>query len=295
MKKLRYYFLLLNFIKKGAYPTREVLLEYLQGYDIEISERTLYRAIKELKTDFGVEVKLDVKRKGYFIPLRYLDETNMVLNCITSLVLNDVLANSQKERVAVSPYIEFEDKVGVVPIELIQVLFQAMIKNYKTTIKYHSQYSNSVEEHLISPLFFKQHHGVWFLVGKEGRDLKCFEMERVVEVIKSKERFKENIERIRAHYSEIIGLHLAQTELQTIVLSFDKYYKNYLESIPLHHSQELTMEEDGARFKVNLKVRPNEDLKQIILRFGKSVKVEQPMALREEIIGELRRAIEVHV
>ncbi|MTG98193.1 WYL domain-containing protein [Myroides sp. BIT-d1] len=294
MKKLRYYFLILNFLQKNQYPSREQLLAHLQKYDIEISERTLYRALSELSTDFGVDVKLDNRQKGYYIPTKYQLETEIVLNCLKNAVTADILATTPKKRTSITPYVEFSDRAGTVPIELIQLLFRAMLRNYKVKFTYHTLYENKEEEHLVSPLFFKQHHGTWFVVTKEDKELKCFDLERMTDISMTKDRFRDNVEKIRLQYSEVIGLHLVEEELQKIVLSFDRNHKHYLESLPLHHSQEVIEEQQNGRLRVNLMVRPNDDLKQIILKFGKAVKIEEPVALKEEIIRELRQAIDVH-
>lgn len=59
MKKLRYYFLILNYLLQDKYPKREDLIKHLNEYNIDISERTLYRALNELSTEFGVAIRLD--------------------------------------------------------------------------------------------------------------------------------------------------------------------------------------------------------------------------------------------
>ena len=70
------------------------------------------------------------------------------------------------------------------------------------------------------------------------------------------------------------------------MLSFDLEQGNYVESLPLHHSQRVLKEENG-RTLFSYFLVATYDFKQEILSYGKRVEVLSPSTLRAEIEKEL--------
>ncbi|MGL4583756.1 MAG: helix-turn-helix transcriptional regulator [Flavobacterium sp.] len=294
MKKLRYYFLVLNYLNQNHYPSREKLLEYLASYDIDISERTLYRALSDLSTEFGVEVSLDNAKKGYYIAPKYLTIANKVLLQLKDLVTTDILNASNGAKSAVSPFIDAESKKGVLPIDTIRMIYKAMTKSQKISFTYANQLGAAEQRVKISPILFKQFQDTWYVVTIEEDAYQTYFLDRITEVKIENEKFKACSESARDKFSEIIGLNFTGNDLHEVVLSFDKSQKGLLQACPLHSSQVINDEHVNSRFTVTLLVKPNFELKQQIMKFGKLVKVISPVQLKEEVINELRFALQQH-
>ncbi|KUF38234.1 WYL domain-containing protein [Myroides marinus] len=294
MKKLRYYFLVLNYLNQNHYPSRERLLEYLASYDIDISERTLYRALSDLSTEFGVEISLDNAKKGYYIAPKYLATANQVLLHLKDLVTTDILNSSNGAKSAVSIFVDAEKKKGVMPIDTVRLIYTAMTKGQKVSFIYANTLEESSNRLKIAPILFKQFEDTWYVVAIENDQYKTYFLDKIYDVKLESERFKACSESARAKFSEIIGLNFTGSDLHEVVLSFDKSQRELLQACPLHSSQVITEEDNDNRVLVTLLVKPNFELKQQIMKFGKLVKVIEPQQLKEDIIEELRFALEQH-
>lgn len=294
MKKLRYYFLVLNYLNQNHYPSRERLLEYLASYDIDISERTLYRALSDLSTEFGVEISLDNAKKGYYIAPRYLATANQVLLHLKDLVTTDILNSSNGAKSAISIFVDAEKKVGVMPIDIVRSIYNAMTRSQKISFNYLNQHGEASNRLKIAPILFKQFEDTWYVVAIEDGQYSTYFLDRITDVKVEGERFKACSESARAKFSEIIGLNFTEGDVHEVVLSFDKSQRALLQACPLHSSQVISEEHSGDRVIVTLLVKPNFELKQQIMKFGKLVKVIEPQQLKEDIIEELRFALEQH-
>ncbi|MCC9043275.1 WYL domain-containing protein [Myroides sp. M-43] len=295
MKKLRYYFLVLNYLNQNHYPSREKLLEYLASYDIDISERTLYRALSDLSTEFGVEVSLDNTKKGYYIAPKYLATANQVLLQLKDLVTTDILNAHNGSKSGGSIFIDAESKKGVIPIDVVRLIYTAMTKSQKISFTYTNHLKGSSSHLKIAPILFKQFEDTWYVVAIEAdNSYTTYFLDTISDVRIENEKFKACSESARDKFSEIIGLNFTGRDLNEVVLSFDKHQKNLLQASPLHSSQVIGDDLTNDRLIVTLMVKPNFELKQQIMKFGKLVKVISPVDLKEDIIKELRFALEQH-
>lgn len=294
MKKLRYYFLVLNYLKQNQYPSRDLLLEYLKGFDIDISERTLYRALRELATEFGIIIKLDNNKKGYYIAENGHDNANTVLTYLKGLVTADILANANESKFALSHFVDRENSSNLVPIDCFRLIFKAMTTNHKITFTYLNEVTGNTVDCTLAPLFFKQFQDRWYVIGLNDKNFESFELERLFNISIIKDKFKSNGGMAKDMYKEIIGLNYTNSELEQVVLSFCTTQEACLRALPLHYSQTLNNCEEDGRLLVTLRVRPNDDLKKEILKYGSLVKIVKPQYLKHEIVNELRSALELN-
>lgn len=294
MKKLRYYFLVLNYLKQNQFPSRELLLDYLKEFDIDISERTLYRALKELKSEFGILIKLDTKKKGYYIAEDAEDNANTVLTYLKGIVTADILNSANKSKFELAHFIDRENKGSLVSIDSFCVFFKAMTSFHKISFKYNNEIKGECRAVILSPLFFKQYRGHWYVIGYVGKDLISYELDKTSETIILKDKFKANGGLIKDTYKEIVGFDYTDSDLEQVVLSFCNSQESCIRKSPLHHSQTLNNCAEDGRLLVTLRVRPNNELKKEILKYGKFVKIVHPEHLKRDIISELRSALELN-
>ncbi|WP_010255361.1 helix-turn-helix transcriptional regulator [Myroides injenensis] len=291
MKKLRYYFLILNYLLQDKYPTREDLIKHLNEYNIDISERTLYRALNELSTEFGVAIRLDNVQKGYYIAKQNEVEAREVLSSLKNLVTTDILSNSNKSKVSLGKYLEQEVNKSIVPIDTLHLILKAMVKNQKISFTVYHSHTRSESTHIVAPLFFKQYQDCWYLIVKEGERVNSYDLDNLSNIKVLKDKFKENREKIKSIFNESLGLDFAESELKRVKLLFDSNLHSALLTDPIHCSQVVDLLDNENKLKVSLEVRPNEELKQYILKYGSAVSVVEPLELKQEIIEELHKAI----
>ncbi|MHC5201756.1 helix-turn-helix transcriptional regulator [Myroides sp. LJL119] len=290
MKKLRYYFLLLNYLQTNTYPKREELIAYLNMHKIDISERTLYRALRELKIEFGVDIKLDNKTKGYYIVAKNMDTANFVHSCLRNLVTADILGDSAK--ISFESFTQFmPSSTSIVPIDYLQEILGAITRQRKISFCYVSASKKIEKNYIVSPLFVIQEQELWYLVAKEKDRIKTFKVIAIKDLCVLKSRFRENIQKVRQAYQQSIGLGYCNAKVENVVLSFCSSQKENLKKRPIHNSQSIVSQENSQRLVVNLQVKINENLKQEVLKFARYVRVEKPTWFKEDIILELQSAL----
>lgn len=290
MKKLRYYFLILNYLQTNTYPSRDELILYLNDHKIDISERTLYRALRELKMDFGVDIKLDNKLKGYYIAKSNADTANFVHSCLRNLVTADILGESTK--IGFDSFTEFMPRCfGIVPIDNLQAILGAILKQRKISFQYTSASKKIIKTYQVSPLFVIQEQDLWYLVAKDKDKIKTFKVVSIKELVILKNKFRENIQKAKEAYEQSLGLGYCNSKVENVVLSFCSSQKEALSKYPIHNSQEIVNDEISDRLVVNLQIKINENLKQEVLKYSSYVRVEKPDWFRKDIILELQSAL----
>lgn len=86
----------------------------------------------------------------------------------------------------------------------------------------------------------------------------------------------------KTYFNDIIGVTLLDenTPTEEVVLRFEANRFPYVISKPLHTSQNIVSKEEHT---ISIKVKPNNELRQLIFSFIPDVEVVSPSWLREEI------------
>ena len=92
-------------------------------------------------------------------------------------------------------------------------------------------------------------------------------------------------ERIRT-WSEMVF-----RQVEEVILSYDPFQGNYIKSQPLHASQRILVD-DQNELRISIRVIPNYELEEQILKQGERVKVLEPKWLREGIKERLKQALD---
>ena len=93
------------------------------------------------------------------------------------------------------------------------------------------------------------------------------------------------------YFDDVFGVTIPASDVEKIkvVLQFSKKQYPYIVSKPLHHSQEIVDDENCI---LAVEVRPTYEFTQLILSFGKDVKVLEPAPYRQEIIDNIRKNLQ---
>jgi predicted DNA-binding transcriptional regulator YafY len=119
-------------------------------------------------------------------------------------------------------------------------------------------------------------------MAKYGKDapVKSFGLDRISELETTKEHFvfptTDNIEEKYRYCFGIISPD--DEELQDIVLSFDPVQGKYIKSLPLHHTQQIIIDNE-EELQVKLKLYITHDFVMELLSFSDNMKVLQPTSL----------------
>ncbi len=295
MGRLIRYILIINRLSgvKKFVPADE-LIDYLniqmdiRGYDIGISIRTLQRDFKEIEEIFEVNIK-NKRGYGYYIVERYDNPT-----CdYDQLLLNFDLLTSVSKDNAVSSYLlpEHHRPRGS---ENMSLLIDAIKNRNEVTYDYVLvRHDNKVIPKRVKPHFLKESLGLWYLVALDEKNrLKCYGIDRIINLYKTDLQFKrdENID-VTALFKDSYGIwDDPAIPVEEIELSYSALDGKFLKTMPLHHSQEILIDND-EEFRIKIRIRITNDFVMALLSRSNSLKVIKPISLKTRIINVYEQAL----
>jgi predicted DNA-binding transcriptional regulator YafY len=285
----------IQYINDAEYPSKKILLEFLEDKDISISARTLERYIEVIRTDFGLEIVYSKTNNGYYIDK---DKSLKVISFFKFLeiaAIADIFKESLKESKKIFEYVSFDDSKSLKGIEHLKTILMAITQNRKLFFKHENFYNNTFKDYEITPFLLKEYLNRWYVVGTpEGMDeIRTFGVDRLLEVEKGeltklkKKEYKKQLE----SFEHIIGLNYSEGEPQGIRLLVDGVHTKYMRSLPLHQSQVIHSENEKGQYFVDFHLISNYEFETQILKIGHEVEVIYPESLRIKIRNILKSAL----
>lgn len=171
-------------------------------------------------------------------------------------------------------------------------VFESIVKRQTLDILYHP-FGRDAKTHTVFPQYLKQYNGRWFLIAtKPGEpDMPySFALERIDELTENqKVKYKKSDIDFNGYFDDVIGMTRPHgKEAENVVLRVAKGEYPYLETKPLHWSQdEISEDDDSVTIKLNVVV--NYELKQKILAYADHVTVMEPRSLRDSMKSMIDR------
>lgn len=207
-----------------------------------------------------------------------------------TLCVSNALANSQsiKDRILLE-YVPSGK-------EYLQTIIEAMKENRVLNITYHSYWKDEENNFDIQPYCIKLFRQRWYMVAR-GTNLYYYEkgpriysLDRIQYVHKKDETFiMPKNWNAKDFFEGCFGIIADQrTDIQPVKLKLSAGQANYIRDLPIHESQEeIEQNEEYSIFRYNL--RPSFDFIQELLWNGEDVEVLEPLWLRKEIAGKIKR------
>lgn len=293
------YLLILKKLKSKSYCSFEEIQEYierqvdfLQMQDdslmVGFSKRTFQRDLKEIRTNFGIDIEFSRSMKGYFIVQN--DSENM--NFQRMLEAFD-LFNSLNVSQDLKPYIHLEQRTPV-GTENLFGLIHAIKNHFQIEFLHKKFWEDQTKFRKVEPYALKEFKNRWYLVAKDLADdsLKTFGLDRISELQITGLKFIDPVNfDVREKFRFFFGI-ISPNELlpEEIILSFDPDQGRFIKSLPLHSTQEVVLENENE-FRIKLKICITRDFVMELLSFGDTVKVIQPSSLKASIIEIYKNAI----
>ena len=207
-----------------------------------------------------------------------------------TLCVSNVLANSQsiKDRILLE-YVPSGQ-------QYLQSIIEAMKENRVLNITYHSYWKDEENNFDVQPYCVKLFRQRWYLVARSTypyyyeKGPMVYALDRIVDLHQTEETFKMPKDWDAEEYFDgCFGTFADQNiELQTVKLKVAAGQANYIRDLKMHESQEETeRNEEYSIFTFNL--RPTFDFQQEILWNGEDMEVLEPLWLRKEIAGKIKR------
>jgi proteasome accessory factor B len=284
------YLSIIKKVEKTRYATYEEIEEHVLNeidrisekddeINIGISKRTFQRVLKEIRVNFDIDIKYNRLNKGYYL---VLDEFNI----FTTMRINKDL----------DPHIQYEQRRPLGADNIFNILYA--IKN-KVLLKFdYQKFWDTEKDHRnVEPYLIKEFKNRWYLMAKDQKDgvIKSFGLDRItmLEITQIRYTSSETFA-IEEKYKYCFGIYSSdEKEPSEIILTMDAKNGKYLKSLPLHHTQKVTLDSE-KECRISLKLFVTYDLVMELLSFGGAIKVVSPPELVKWVADEHHKAVKMY-
>lgn len=176
-------------------------------------------------------------------------------------------------------------------------LFKSIIQGQTLNVKYIVP-GRGKREWVIFPQFLKQYNQRWYLIAARHRDnegkIVNLALDRIETVAPNN-----NIPYVKSgvdfadYFADVVGVTKPEgSEPQEIILQVEKGEYPYIESKPIHPSQDELFETSDKYVRISLFVHDNYELRSKLLSYGNKVTVVEPQSLRDKLKDELQKALD---
>lgn len=284
---------LVEILKKSPFESMENLIKYIStNRENKISERTFHRIKATLRNDYGIIVKHSKANDGFYLDEEQSLNVDSFLSHMEIIATAEQISNNLNANNNLLSFIEFENKAAIETIPNFKTILEAIQQQIPINFKHYSFYHLKEEEYTLKPYFLKQYQNRWYVIGETEKGYRTFGIDRIENITIGTKKFKAKTEEAKDKFSHVIGLNYMDHKMEKIQLSFHISQKPYIVSLPLHHSQKEINSDNETTFDIELRIHPNFEFRQQILKYGSLVKVVEPKWLSEEIKEELKMAFE---
>ena len=282
---IRRYTLIIEKISRKQYPSFKTIKDYLFEQGFEISTRTIQRDIEQIRFEFGIEIKYNRFKNGYFIDEDSNINIDSFLRFLEIANTADLLTESLKDSKDTLNYITFESQGNLKGIENLKSLLFA-IRNHREILFSHENFETGKrKKYSLKPYLLREYQNRWYVIGIIGRlnEFRTFGIDRIENLeIKSDTFEPDKKENPIEFFENIVGLTYSINKLEEVILSFTPLQGKYVKALPLHKSQKI-IEDNEKELIIKLTIIPNFEFEQKILMLGDRVKVIEPEWLAGEI------------
>ena len=288
----------------------DVLYEY-EGISKGASIRTIQYDIQMMRSDkLGYNAPIIVVDKKYYtyedpkysitnLPISHADMQQMSeavellkqfkgfehFNNLRDVVqkLEDHVYSTSKEQQAI---IHFEKNERLTGIHYLDTLYKAIQDKKVLSIEYKSFKAESSNVITFHPWWLKEYKNRWFLFGSKADTILNLALDRIISIdIAENQKYKPSpIESIDDYFNDIIGVSVSMNvRAENVKLLVDAYNAPYVETKPLHHSQQVLERYEDGSIVIAIKVQLNFELEREILGFGDNMVVLSPKRLVQRL------------
>lgn len=250
------------------------------------SQRTFQRDLEDIESIHNIVIKCNRSTNKYYIN-EDVEETHS-----QRLRENFDLLNAIRLSKSFGNQLIFEERKPLGTHHLAGLLHAS--QNFlEVKFEYHKFWDTSISNRRVKPIALKEARNRWYLIAEDTKDdiIKNFSLDRIKNLEITKDKFKPIEYQAYEEFKDSFGIiNGTNEEPVKVILSFTPREGRYVESLPLHHSQQLILSnEEEIRFSYF--IRPTYDFRMEILSYGDQIKVIEPESLKSEIKKELKSCL----
>lgn len=291
-----------------------------------ICDSTIEKDLFAMRQEYDAPIKYSKLNKGYYyedpeftindVPLNESDldavrfAANTLLqfkdvelfrefgNAIDKIVDRVALSAQAKQQPELNEFVQFETAVSIGGGEFLPDLLSAIQKSVAVYFEYENFNSKTVKPRKVCPLLLKEYRNRWYLISYDlVKDrITTYALERMRKLELSEEKVvKPHSFNPSDFFRYSVGISTSESAPETVEFTASEVAAKYLETQPLHHSQEVVkVTEKGTIFQLEIFV--SEEFIRSVLSFGGEITIHKPASLAEEIkkrLGEMVRNYEM--
>jgi len=288
---IKRYTKIISLLRRRPMSFQEIQDEMLNDPDaieekLQTSQRTLQRDIKAIASIYEIEIESDPSTNKYYIK----DDIEDIQT--KRLRENFEIVNAIRMSKGFGNTLIFENRRHL-GTEHMAGLIHAIQNNIFVEFNYHKFWDGSHSSRKVKPLSLKEARNRWYLIALDEKDdaIKNFSIDRIEELNITQLKFKPVTYNAHKEFKESFGIINGTDEKAIdVILSFTLQQGRYINSLPLHDSQKMILEnKDEIRFSYFIK--PTYDFRMELLSYGDQVRVVEPKSLQKEIREQLQSAL----
>jgi predicted DNA-binding transcriptional regulator YafY len=186
----------------------------------------------------------------------------------------------------VKSVIEYDSNVDYQGNNLVSEIFSAILNKVVLSFDYKPFVGRKIPV-ICHPYFLKQYNGRWYVFGRHehrNNNQWHFPLDRIENLTVSYDyKYQsDTTEDWQDYFYDIIGVTRFDEKVEKIILHVNQEMAPYIQTKPLHPTQKLK-KIDEHTYEVEIKVIPNLELNSLLLSFGKSLVVKEPLSLKEKL------------
>lgn len=299
----------------------EALYEY-EGIEKGVSRRTVQMDLQMMRSEkLGYNAPIVVLEKKYYTyedpdySITNIPLTEQDLGKLTEVVeilrqfkgfshfheLSGMVQRLENKiyaaRTNQEPIIDFEKNENLKGLEHIDMIYQAIIQKQALELSYQSFKARQANTFTFHAYYLKEYRNRWFVIGIKKRNMPILNLalDRIIAIRRSSQTYvpKDNFN-INEYLHDVVGVSVSQNvEAEEVHLFADRETAPYIETKPIHHSQQVIEQlTHGTIF--SLRVQLNFELEREILGFGDRVKVIKPERLKRRIKEIFSHALDLY-
>lgn len=312
--------------KFKPFPTKDELLEACRERFGVSSASTIEKDLAAMRDEFDAPIEYSKKMRGYsysdtnykFLSVNLSDDEQLAMAFVESLlgefrelpIFNEFsgavdkvldgmeIAKSSEIQKNVQRIIQVEQSIykGKGTHQLKDLIYHISEKNV-IKIFYQKHNEPHTKPYNIHPYLLKEYRNMWYLIGwvRKYNEVRTFGLDRIMDIEPSDETLFMTPEQAHFNpeefYHYCIGVSALNQKPEDVILSFDPFQGKYIKSQPIHHTQEVLIEDDNE-YRIKLHLIVNYELKMLILGYGSSVRVISPNPLASQIRIELENTLQ---
>lgn len=254
-------------------------MEERDGTPVDL--RTLQRDFNEIDDMFGIRICFDKKQNGYFID----EEDDMKKEQYERLLLNFDLLNALDSTSNLHTYVLAEHHRPA-DSEWLPLLIRAIKFSHPVEFGYvYVREGGKFREKKVLPYYLKEDQQRWYLLAYDGDTLKTFSIDCIRSLrILYHESFKRDMSiPVDELFKDSYGIwNQTDIPVEDIELSYSALDGRFLKILPLHHSQEIIVDNEDE-FRIRVRLRITNDFVMALLARSNSLTVIEPLHLRERV------------